>query len=226
MNSTIIYVFLGVILLLNLVFVFVYMKNKNKKVSVSQQVAATSQSVPLQQEEVVHEDAKTQALGSNSEPVHQQKAPQQRATFDDKTEVLGISNLSPQEKALIGKENHSHEVDATVFFGSEEKQQDSKQEKVFRSVIYKVKEKEETFSWNEDEVLIIGRDPQQSDLTITTDNYIGRTHALVYRKEKKYFLVDLDSKNGTYIDNLALKGQKEISLDQTFKLGQTDIVVR
>ncbi|MDQ0231473.1 FHA domain-containing protein [Metabacillus malikii] len=212
MDSTVIYLFLGVILLFNIVFMVVFMKNKAKKPVAAQPVG---QPRFEQQEAAADEEAKTQALGSNQP----QNQPVQEPV-EEKTEVLSIANLTPQEKAMLGKE-----ADETMILGAAEPTPVVHQ-KVLRSVIYQSNGTEEVYKWDEAEVLVIGRDPQQCDLTITTDKFIGRTHALVYQKHSRYYLVDLDSKNGTYIDNLALKGQQEISLDEAFKLGQTEIVVK
>ena len=74
--------------------------------------------------------------------------------------------------------------------------------------------------------MTIGRDPNNSDLTVSADNFIGRKHALLYKKDDHYLLVDLDSKNGTYINNKQLKGQTEVAIDQVFKLGQTEFILK
>lgn len=67
----------------------------------------------------------------------------------------------------------------------------------------------------------IGRNMQSSDLLINNDNFVGRNHALVYMKDSKFFLVDLASRNGTWINGQKLTGQKELPEECEIQLGQT-----
>lgn len=67
------------------------------------------------------------------------------------------------------------------------------------------------------ERLLLGRE-QPVDLLVE-DKAASRRHAQVYRKNGKWYLKDLDSTNGTYLDG-PLKGAERILWDgDVFKIG-------
>jgi pSer/pThr/pTyr-binding forkhead associated (FHA) protein len=67
-----------------------------------------------------------------------------------------------------------------------------------------------------DTPLLIGRDDRLVTLVIN-DPFISRTHAAVIHEDKDFFIQDLYSKNGTYINNRRLPpGQRS---DQPLKNG-------
>jgi pSer/pThr/pTyr-binding forkhead associated (FHA) protein len=47
----------------------------------------------------------------------------------------------------------------------------------------------------------IGRNPDVMDYCITDNNDVCRTHAEIMSQDGIYYLVDLDSKNGTFINS-------------------------
>jgi pSer/pThr/pTyr-binding forkhead associated (FHA) protein len=61
------------------------------------------------------------------------------------------------------------------------------------------------------ERVVIGREPE-ADIVIP-DRRISRLHAEIERRDGKYYLRDLDSKNGTYINGEKLEGQRELRDD-------------
>ena len=224
MDSTIIYIILGCIVVVNVIFLSFIMKNKNKNSAAP--VASASEAAPSLPEnhQFVDEYVKTQALGSLNQPV---SVPQQPNPIQqDKTEILGgISILSDTEKQQIREKSISpSRVDETVFLGSN--QVVSEVQATFRTIEYKENNEQKTYEWDEFVVLTIGRDPNSSELTVSEDQYIGRKHALLYKKEDQYFLVDLDSKNGSFVNGQPLKGQIEVKLDQPFILGQTEFLIK
>ncbi len=68
----------------------------------------------------------------------------------------------------------------------------------------------------------IGRDPEACDLIIAFDNCIGRNHAVVYCKDSRYYIFDLNSKNGTYINNKKVEGTFEIFDGDIIKFAKTE----
>jgi hypothetical protein len=75
-------------------------------------------------------------------------------------------------------------------------------------------------------VVAIGREPESSDIVIDFDDHIGRKHALVYSKENIYVLVDLNSKNGTFINDERLQGERALKDGDRVKLASTELIFR
>jgi len=72
----------------------------------------------------------------------------------------------------------------------------------------------------------IGRDPEVCDIIISNDAHIGRKHALIYFKNDRFYLTDLNSKNGSYINGERLQGEKQISNGDVIKLATTEITFK
>ncbi len=62
------------------------------------------------------------------------------------------------------------------------------------------------------ENFIIGRLPNYADYLIE-NSAIGRTHAEIFRREDKYFIKDLNSKNGTFINEARIDSNKEYHIN-------------
>jgi hypothetical protein len=226
LDTTIIYIILGGVVLLNIVFLSLMMKNKNKDQNSTAQVAPAVEAESIEKpNDHVDEYVKTQALGptGSSAPMAENKQPVQH----DKTEVLrgAIANFSESEKqAIRGTSAPQSPVGETIILGSN--QSIAQPKAILRSIQYHDNNEAKKFEWDESTPLTIGRDPNNSDLTVSSDNFIGRKHALLYKKDNHYYLVDLDSKNGTFIHNEPLKGQTEVAIDQVFRLGQTEFILK
>lgn len=61
--------------------------------------------------------------------------------------------------------------------------------------------------------VIIGRSKAKSHFVIENHPTIGRTHASILHSDKKYYLKDLDSTNGTYYQGAEVKDGKVIELN-------------
>jgi len=72
-------------------------------------------------------------------------------------------------------------------------------------------------------ILNIGRDPESCELVLSEDRFIGRNHALLYQKNKQYFIVDLNSKNGTFINGERITGLVKLENCCNFKIANTEI---
>ena len=64
----------------------------------------------------------------------------------------------------------------------------------------------------EDEVLIVGRG-SESHIQIR-DKSVSRRHMKIIRREEKYYIKDLESKNGTYVDGEQVEPGKELEIEQ------------
>ncbi|GIM30466.1 hypothetical protein CPJCM30710_31320 [Clostridium polyendosporum] len=69
----------------------------------------------------------------------------------------------------------------------------------------------------------IGRDSEVCDIVILNDEHIGRKHALIYFKNNHFYLVDLNSKNGTYVNSDRIEGERQIHDGDIIKLATTEL---
>lgn len=68
----------------------------------------------------------------------------------------------------------------------------------------------------------IGKEGRQADVCIERD-VISRVHAKILRREEEYFLMDLDSTNGTYINGKRLTGDDMEKLQQGDRVSFADL---
>lgn len=68
----------------------------------------------------------------------------------------------------------------------------------------------------------IGRDPAVCDFPIPLNHYISRKHALLYSKDGNFFLTDLNSKNGTFVNWEKLQGEKQLYNNDIITLGTSE----
>lgn len=73
---------------------------------------------------------------------------------------------------------------------------------------------------------IIGRGYEEVDGTIPDHKTIGRRHCKVIKKEDHYYIEDLNSKNGTYVNNRRLSANERIPLEKGDILKLADIVLK
>ena len=70
----------------------------------------------------------------------------------------------------------------------------------------------------EGEVLIFGRDPVAS--IRVDDPSLSRRHARVFRNEQGYFVEDLDSRNGTFVDGKKVEGLRQLQNGDRIQMGR------
>lgn len=66
----------------------------------------------------------------------------------------------------------------------------------------------------------IGRDTS-SRLPLSLDKFISRHHAKIHVHDSDCILEDLNSTNGTFVDNKRLSGGVNLSNGQIFRVGRT-----
>lgn len=66
----------------------------------------------------------------------------------------------------------------------------------------------------------LGRD-KSCDIPISGDRYVSKKHALLRKDTNGYFLEDLGSTNGTFIDDEPVHGPSLLPDGQIFKVGRT-----
>jgi DNA-binding winged helix-turn-helix (wHTH) protein len=72
-----------------------------------------------------------------------------------------------------------------------------------------------------DEVTI-GRD-EECEITIDNRN-ISRQHIRIYKEADRFFVQDLDSKNGTWVNNQQLKGRRELQNNDEIRLAASTYI--
>lgn len=148
-------------------------------------------------------------LENKSEPIVQNKEAQE----------IFIPNLSDEDKTEISLELEE-DMDVTIIDEIEEEP----------SVVYGKLEFTDGDEVREYEItkneVIVGRDPRKSDLCIKEDNYLGRSHGKFLIEDFKVYFVDLESKNGSFLNGNRLNSKTEILDGMIIKLARTEIKFR
>jgi hypothetical protein len=74
------------------------------------------------------------------------------------------------------------------------------------------------------EEMLIGRDPQ-AEISVD-DASMSRRHAAIIRRGGAFFLRDLGSSNGTYLDGVLHNAERPLPDGARFRVGKTDFVLR
>lgn len=64
----------------------------------------------------------------------------------------------------------------------------------------------------------IGKERKYSDYFVSDNNAVSRSHADIVTKDKRYYIVDLNSTNKTYVDGRAIAIEKEVEIFNNTKL--------
>ncbi len=72
--------------------------------------------------------------------------------------------------------------------------------------------------------VLIGRGDEAA-IKIAYDDYCSRMHALIYREADLCFIEDLNSVNGTLLNNILIHGKKELKDKDIIALGDTKLIV-
>jgi pSer/pThr/pTyr-binding forkhead associated (FHA) protein len=72
--------------------------------------------------------------------------------------------------------------------------------------------------------ILIGRG-KNATIKITYDKFCSRRHALIYWDKNACFIEDLNSTNGTFINNVRIYGRSELKNTDVISLGDTKLVV-
>ena len=78
---------------------------------------------------------------------------------------------------------------------------------------------------DENSPVVIGRVEGNANLVIGFDPAISSTHCEISLKDGKYYLKDLGSSNGTYLDNMQVTFETPILMGQIVKLGRPEFDV-
>lgn len=219
MKTIYIYILLILIIFINLIFFMYSLKGKKRGISkeTKDEDNNTIKSLPVYNEE---QFGKTEALGD----VHVKHIP--HSNTNNSIRLPGVPNLEDEDKTEMlaasveydGAEGNSGETE-TLYSKQEE------EIKKYGTIVYSESGYEKEFIMTSN-IICIGRDKDSCDVVINDDRFVGRQHALIYYKNYSLYLVDLNSRNGSFIGEKRLFGQSEINGDTKVKLGNTDIFIK
>lgn len=76
------------------------------------------------------------------------------------------------------------------------------------------------------EVTVIGRDKKQSDVAFENDRYISRRHTTITKRGDKFYVEDLQSTNGTFVNNQLLNSPRILKPGDMIKMGDTELLFK
>ncbi len=76
-------------------------------------------------------------------------------------------------------------------------------------------------TWAFQDEIVIGRDEQAADACITLDRYVSRRHARLRAVDGGVTLYDLQSRNGTKLNDRPVVGEEPLELGVPFQVGRT-----
>jgi hypothetical protein len=74
--------------------------------------------------------------------------------------------------------------------------------------------------------ITIGREP--SNTIMIDDSLVSRHHAMVQKIKETYFIKDMDSTNGTFVNNKQISSENYVKLKKgdVVRIGRTEIIVQ
>lgn len=74
--------------------------------------------------------------------------------------------------------------------------------------------------------LVIGREEGACGVVLRKDTYVSQMHARLYSKDGTWFVEDLGSTNGTYLNRVKVTAPSPIAVGDEVRIGKTTIEVR
>lgn len=71
--------------------------------------------------------------------------------------------------------------------------------------------------------LVIGRRPEKSDIVIDYDNSISKGHCQITTRDNRFYISDLQSANGTYLNDCKVLSETEIVSGNIIKIGRVKL---
>jgi serine/threonine-protein kinase len=75
-----------------------------------------------------------------------------------------------------------------------------------------------------DSPILVGRS-EEANIRIAYDEFCSRRHAQIYWQNEKCYITDLESTNGTLVNDAIIHGTVELSNNDSIKLGNTELIV-
>jgi hypothetical protein len=159
-------------------------------------------------------EGKTEITGRPRERSDSEQGGIGRPSFDKIPELSDSAKKAIINETIIGDQASQGDNSTEIMSAEEE--------------IYGVlsfKDKEETQYEMKKKEIFIGRDPEQCDLVISSDRFLGRKHARLYVDNGRFFVEDLKTRNGTYVEGNKISGICEVA-SKKFKAAGTDIIIK
>lgn len=217
MKTSYIYILIAVIIIA--VFVYVLMNRNHIFSDLEDEEDEYEDDDTECEEEDGEEEEKTQALFKNRRENLNSNISQDTNTYFSKIPNLDDNDKTKIMSAIESSTNKGLDETQIISIPKEETQV------VYASIMYKENGREEKFLMT-NEVVCIGRDPEACDIVISGDKFLGRQHALIYKKGQSIYLADLNSKNGSFIEGLRISGKEEIVGTKRIKLAGTEFTVK
>ncbi|MDE6642440.1 MAG: FHA domain-containing protein [Acetatifactor sp.] len=130
-----------------------------------------------------------------------------------KAEVIGAGGSGEPES----KERH----DTKMLFSNAASEQGVPESGVgvYRLTLTNVKDRVRTYQCNITDRVIIGRNPSVSNLMIS-DDAVSEKHCEIGLSHGKFYVKDLESSNGTYVDGIRISAAAEVHTGTVLRLGR------
>ncbi|HCW04891.1 MAG TPA: hypothetical protein DGK91_10450, partial [Clostridium sp.] len=138
----------------------------------------------------------------------------EKATVKDSAKVEGKDEVV----IAVERENETSETSDSIEKGKNQKRTSA-------CFCYKAHGQNKKFKVNKP-TITIGRDAKTCDFLLRFDSRVGRKHAILSYKNNKYYILDLGSKNGTYINKVKLKGEGELKNGDQVKIADTELTFK
>lgn len=133
-----------------------------------------------------------------------------------KLEEMRQAEIEENSKTIFMGINGDVESERTQFMWDDVKKQDI--------VILYEEQSGKTFSKEITETLVIGSSSELCDLQIESDRTISRRHCMIIKRGNEYFLKDLNSSNGTYLNGSKVyMDERPVYHEDHIRLGKTDL---
>jgi pSer/pThr/pTyr-binding forkhead associated (FHA) protein len=76
-------------------------------------------------------------------------------------------------------------------------------------------------TWTFEDQIVIGRDETLADACIPLDRYVSRRHARLRSEAGALLLADLQSRNGTRLNDRPLTDEQQLDIGAPFQVGRT-----
>lgn len=76
-------------------------------------------------------------------------------------------------------------------------------------------------TWAFEDEIVIGRDESLADACIALDRYVSRRHARLRSQQGRLMLADLQSRNGTRVNDRPVTAEEPLEVGMPFQVGRT-----